>query len=288
MIHASPKKRTFLRGVQANPMLLIGFGLMLAILLFAYAGPLFVDPDTADIGAFQARLTPSRERLLGTDTQGRDLMTQLVLATGQTLQIGLIAGVVGLAIGTFLGLVAGYFSGRLDTIITTSADVVMTIPGIAIMVLIAANTRTMTVGIMALIVASRAWMFPTRSIRAQTLSVRERSYIEVAKLNGITGVELVVREILPNLLPFLAASFAMAVSFAMLASVGLEALGLGPQNTHTLGMMIYWSKSYSAVLRGFWWWWAPPIVLIVLIFTSLLFISTGLDQIVNVRLRKEA
>jgi peptide/nickel transport system permease protein len=138
---------------------------------------------------------------------------------------------------------------------------------------------------MALVVASLSWMTATRTIRAQTLSLRERSYVSIARLSGAGGLELVLTEVLPNLLPYLAASFVTAVSRAILATIGLEALGLGPQNELTLGMIVYWAQFYGAILRGLWWWWLPPVFIITTIFIALLLISAGLDRIVNVRLR---
>jgi peptide/nickel transport system permease protein len=101
----------------------------------------------------------------------------------------------------------------------------------------------------------------------------------------MNGLEIIIRELMPNLLPYLAASFVGAVSAAILASIGLEALGLGPQNDPTLGMTIYWSMFYTSVIRGMWWWWAPPILVIVIIFMGLYMIAAGLDQIANPRLR---
>jgi peptide/nickel transport system permease protein len=139
---------------------------------------------------------------------------------------------------------------------------------------------------MALIVSLLAWRFPARSIRAQTLSLRERPYLQVAQLNGVNGLELIIREVLPNLLPYIAASFVSAVSQSILTAIGLEALGLGPQDEYTLGMMLYWAQFYGAVLRGLYWWWMPPVVIIVLIFVGLLFTSAGIDELVNTRLRK--
>ncbi|MCC7446435.1 MAG: ABC transporter permease subunit, partial [Anaerolineae bacterium] len=173
-----------------------------------------------------------------------------------------------------------------DTIIQTITDVSITIPSIAILVVIATSLRSIDVGLMALVVASLSWRFPTRTIRSQTLSLRERAYVQVGRLNGVNGLELVVFEVLPNLLPYIAASFVSTVSQSLLAAIGLEALGLGPQNEYTLGMMLYWAQFYSAILRGMWWWWLPPIVVIVLIFIGLLFTSAGMDQLVNVRLRR--
>ena len=114
--------------------------------------------------------------------------------------------------------------------------------------------------------------------------MRERGYVQVARLSGMRDLEIIAREMLPNLLPYLAASFVSAVGAAVLASIGLEALGLGPQNEPTLGMTIYWALYYTSLLRGIWWWWAPPMVMIVLIFVGLFLISIGLDRIANPRL----
>ncbi|MFN8512521.1 MAG: ABC transporter permease subunit [Thermomicrobiales bacterium] len=113
---------------------------------------------------------------------------------------------------------------------------------------------------MALVVASLAWMWPTRTIRSQVLSLRERGYVQVAKMSRDEHARDHLRELLPNLLPYLAGSFVGAVGSAILASIGLEALGLGPQNEPTMGMTIYWSIAFNALIRGLWWWWLTPIV----------------------------
>jgi len=277
-----------LRILRGNPFLTLGLLIIVALLVFAYLGPLITDPERAEVATFKPKQSPSREHLLGTDTHGRDVLAVLTLATSQTLNIGLIAGAVGLGIGVLLGLLSGYFSGPIDAIIRVGTDVFTTIPAIAILAVVATNMRTVNVALMALIIASLAWRLPTRTIRAQTLSLRERGYVQVAILNGVGDLELIIKELMPNLLPYIAASFVATVSWAILATIGLEALGLGPQNEYTLGMMIYWAQFYGAILRGFWWWWAPPIVVIVLIFVGLFFTSAGLDQIVNTRLRRVA
>ena len=288
-MRAAPgRMRAAARALTDEPLLLAGLLLMLAIGLFALLGPLFVQVAQADVGAVPPRQPPGAAFALGTDSQGRSVLAALVLATPQTLKIGFFAGVIGLGLGTLLGLTAGYFRGWSDTVIRTFADVIMTIPGIAVLVLVATNVRSMTVFLMALIVAGLAWMYPTRTVRAQTLSMRERPYVDIARLNGIGGFELVLTEILPNLLPYIAASFVTAVTSAMLATIGLEALGLGPQNELTLGMMIFWAQSYGAILRGLWWWWVPPVAMMALIFIALLLTSTGMDRMVNKRLRVEA
>lgn len=267
-----------------NRTLLAGIMLLGLIILVAIFGPFVIDPVQARLGATIPRSPPSAEHWLGTDGQGRDMLTVLVLAMPQTLKVGLLAGLISLSVGVALGLIAGFVGGLVDTVIRLASDVMMTIPGIAILVLVASNVREMTVELMAVIVASLSWMVATRTIRAQTLSLRERGYVAIARLNGVSGLKLIFVEVLPNLLPFIAASFVITVSNAMLATVGLEALGLGPQNELTLGMVIYWAQFFGAIIRGMWWWWGPPIVAISLIFIGLMLTSAGLDSFANKRL----
>jgi len=288
MVSATRSARLDLGFVRTFPALTAGLAIILLIAVFALAGPLLVDARGARVGAFRPSTPPAADHALGTDTQGRDVLVALTLATPQTIRIALIAGVIGLGIGTILGLLAGYFGGATDTVIRTLSDTLITIPGILVLVLVAANLRTISVELMGVIVACLAWMYPTRAIRSQTLTLRERAYIQVARLNGVGGLELVLREVLPNLFPYIAASFVGAVSGAVLATIGLEVLGLGPQNSITLGMMIYWGQFYGAVLRGMWWWWGPPLVLIVMIFVGLLLTSVGMDSLIDARLRRSA
>jgi peptide/nickel transport system permease protein len=274
-----------MRAILRERLLVAGLLLLALLALAGMLAPWIVDTSLAEIGSARPRRPPGGAHPLGTDTQGRDVLAALLLALPQTLKIGLMAGLIGLGFGCALGLVAGWFRGVADAVIRTLADVAMTIPTIAVLVLIAVNVRTMTVGLMALTVAGLAWMVPARAVRAQVLSLRERPWVDIARLNGIGSLPLILTEILPNLVPYLAASFAAAVSGAMLATVGLEALGLGPQNELTLGMMFYWAQYGGAVLRGMWWWWVPPVVALALIFLSLLAISAGLDRLANARLR---
>lgn len=270
--------------LSRNHTLLAGVVLLGLIIVIAIVGPLLVDVSQAKVGATIPRSPPNADHWLGTDGQGRDMLTVLILAMPQTLKVGLLAGLISLSVGVALGLIAGFVGGIVDTVIRLASDVMMTIPGIAILVLVASNVREMTVELMAIIVASLSWMVATRTIRAQTLSLRERGYVAIARLNGASGLKLIFVEVLPNLLPFIAASFVITVSNAMLATVGLEALGLGPQNELTLGMVIYWAQFFGAIIRGMWWWWGPPIIAIALIFIGLMLTSAGMDSFANKRL----
>jgi peptide/nickel transport system permease protein len=283
---ARPRRR-LRRDPRLTRQLVIGLGMLTAIILFALIGPHLVDPKQAQVAATIPRQAPNAQHWLGTDVQGRDLWTVMVLAVPNTLKIGLIAGLVGTVVGLVLALIAGFFGSWPDAVIRLLCDALLTVPAIAILVIIAANIEEMTVEVMALVVAALAWMFPARTMRAQVLTVRERSYIEVARANGVSDLGLIFREIMPNLMPFIVASFVGAVAGAMLAAVGLEALGLGANQSQTLGVTIFWSQEYTAVLRGMWWWWAPPMVAISLIFLALFLTSAGMDRFANPRLRRD-
>jgi peptide/nickel transport system permease protein len=272
---------------RRNPELVIGSIIVVALVLVGFVGPLFVNVGNAQAARTVPGLEPSARYPLGTDSQGRDLLAVMVAGLPLTLKVGFIAGIVGLTIGTVLGLTAGYLGGTVDTVISMLVDIVLTVPGLLILITIAASIKSfISVEVLALVVASLAWPRPTRTIRAQVLTLRERGYIQVARRSGMSTPEIILGQLLPNLLPFLAASFVTAVSATILASIGLEVLGLGPQNSPTIGMTIYWAILFNALLRGMWWWWMPPIIVIVLLFVGLFLISTGLDEFANPRRRR--
>ncbi len=273
--------------LKRNPKLLAGLILFLLLVGFGLLGPLFIDTEHARPMSARPSQPPSSTYPFGTDDQGRDLLSVAVVGLPLTLQVGLIAGTVAIVLGTILGLVAGYVGGVVDLVIRGLCDILLTVPGLVVLITVASSIQgAISVNMMALVVASLAWMWPARTIRSQVLTLRERAYVQMAKLSGMKTPEIIFREVMPNLLPFLAASFVGSVAAAILASIGLEALGLGPQNEPTLGMTIYWAISFNAVIRGMWWWLTMPIVAIVVLFISLFLISAGLDEIANPRLRK--
>lgn len=244
-----------------------------------------MDPKGADMGANPLNLGPTREYPLGTDGLGRDMLAVMVIGIPNTFKIGFLAGAVGLVIGTFIGLIAGYYRGYADTVFSSFADVMLVIPTLAILITVSAYVRVVTVELMALIVGLLAWPLPARVIRSQTLSLRERLFVEVARLSGANDFQIITFQILPNLIAFLAASFVGAVSAGILTAVGLEVLGLGPQNVPTIGRTLFYAFKYQALFRGMWWWWGPPVVTLAIIFTGLFQISTSLDKYANPRLR---
>ncbi len=274
---------------RRNPQLVFGVLIVGALLLVGPAGSHVVDVTRAQPLSDLPSQPPSLATPFGTDDQGRDLLAVMVAGLPLTLKVGFVAGAIGLGIGTFLGLMSGFVGGVVDAIVRMVVDTLLTVPALLVLIIIAASIKgVISVTIMGLVIASLAWMNPTRTIRAQVLTLRERGYIQLARLSGMSNVKLIVAEMLPNLLPYIAAGFVGAVSGAVLASIGLEALGLGPQNEPTVGMTIYWALLFNALLRGMWWWWLPPILVVVLLFLGLLLLSAGLDELANPRRRRRA
>ena len=273
---------------RTNTRLSIGLLMFISLILFTLIGPLVCRSSRCPPLSAMPVQKPSSEYPFGSDDQGRNLFAVAVVGIPMTLRVGLLAGLVGVGIGTLLGFSSGYIGGTYDTFVRGTVDTLLTVPGLVVLISIASVIReAISVEVMALVVASLAWMWPTRTIRSQVLSMRERNYIQMAKLNGMNTMEIIWRELFPNLLPYLAVSFVGSVSAAILASIGLEAIGLGPQNEPTVGMTIYWAISFNALIRGLYWWWGVPIFFIVYLFVSLFLISAGLDQIANPRLRRQ-
>jgi peptide/nickel transport system permease protein len=267
---------------------MLGISLLLFLILFSAIGALVYDTSRYRPLSAPPGQAPSSMYPLGTDNQGRDLMAVAIRGTPLTLRIGLLAGFIGVFVGTILAFVSAYYGGITDAIIRTVVDIGMTVPGLLILIIIAVSFRGgLTVDQMALVVASLAWVNPARTIRSQVLTLRERAFVQVARLSGQSGPEIIVKELIPNLLPYIGATLVAAVTGAVFASIGLEALGLGPIDSPTVGMTLYWVIYYSALLHGMWWWFLPPIAIIVILFVGLFTLSAGLDEVANPRLRRQ-
>lgn len=282
-------KDTFGRYLRRNPLLIVGLTLLSLLVLFVVVGHFTVDLDKADPLSVRVLQPPSWALPFGSDKQGRNLYAVMVAGTPMTVQIGVIAGILGTVVGTILALVSAFYGGWVDTVIRTIVDIGLTIPGLMVLIVIAMNVRGgLSITGMSLVVAILAWLFPARTIRAQVLTIKERSYVQVARLSGMSSLEIIVKELMPNLLPYIVASLVGSVSAAVLASVGLEVLGLGAFANPTLGMTLYWVIYYAAIINSWWWWWVPPLVVIIVLFTGLFMVTVGLDEIANPRIRRKA
>ncbi|MCY4009178.1 MAG: ABC transporter permease [Chloroflexi bacterium] len=267
-----------------SPMMALGIVLLALVLLPGLFGQLFTDPEQMRLMAGGINAAPTWDHLLGTQNEGRDVLTYILKGMPNTLLIGLVGGGSAVLLGTVLGMVAGYVGGPLDGAIRNIVDIGLTIPPLAILIMIAASFSVVLPLTMGLVIALTSWMHPTRVIRSQVLSLREREFVLLLRLSGASPLHIVFRELLPNLIPFLAATFVNSVATAILASIGLEVLGLGSFQTPTLGNLIYFAIIGNAMWLGLWWWWLPPILILIVLFMGLFFVSTALDAIANPRL----
>ncbi len=277
-----------LRYFNRNRGLAVGLVILLGLVLFTVIGLMVINPKHAYPLAVMTKQPPSLRFPFGTDFFGRDMMAAMVVGMWQTAVIGVIAGGIGTLIGVVLGFVSAYFGGWIDSTIRTVCQILTPIPVLLIQVVIAGSLdkRDVTIFTMAFIVVLLAWMGPTLVIRAQVLTMKERQFVSVAKLSGVSDMGIIFKEILPNLLPFIAAAFVGQVFAAVFASFYLAVLGLGPLREPLLGNIIWAAQLQGAFFNGWWWWPIAPSVAMILILGSLALINMGLDELANPRVRR--
>ena len=226
---------------------------------------------------------------LGTDNFGRDVLKELVSATGTSIQIGLIAGTVATIIGLTLGLLSGYVGGFVDDLIMFITNVFTVIPGFVLLILISYSLGQDQRGaaVVATVIGFTSWTWTCRSVRSQVISLRNRDHVNLSKLSGHSLVRIVLTDILPYIASYVVMAFILQVSSGILSEAQLSLLGLGPRTTEvpTLGLMMNWAMLYSAHTNGSWWAYFPVILTITLISFSLNLMNTGLDQVFNPTLR---
>ena len=277
-----------LRYLRRNKVLGVGVVVITALVAFTLIGFLVVDPQNAYPLSAPTKKPPSLQHLFGTDFFGRDLLTAMVVGMWQTAVIGLLAGGLGTLIGVILGFISAYFGGWIDAVIKGACQILTPIPVLLIQVVVAGSLdkRDVTILTMAYIVVMLAWMGPTLVIRSQVLTMKERQFVSVAKLSGVGDLGIIFGEILPNLLPFIAAAFVGQVFAAVFASFYLAVLGLGPLREPLLGNIIWAAQSQGAFFNGWWWWPMEPAIAMILILASLALVNMGLDELANPRVRR--
>jgi len=227
--------------------------------------------------------------LLGTDNFGRDVLTELVSATGVSLGIGFVAGIVATAIGLVLGLFSGYIGGWVDDIIVFITNLFTVIPSFVLLILISFSIGQEQRGAftIAVVIGFTSWVWTARAVRAQVISLRNRDHVNLSKLSGHSTVHILVTDILPYIASYVVMALILQISSGILAEAGLSILGLGPRTTEvpTLGLMMNWGMIYQAHILGKWWAYFPVILTIALISFSMNLMNTGLDQVFNPTLR---
>ena len=299
---------------RRNPSLLVGLGMVFALLLIVVIGTLaYPNMDDGVSGGAPVSdkshppswctwcdkwaeyeekhgTRPSFWRYpMGTDTQSRDLFAVNLQGVPLTLGTGLIAGLLSVGVGTVMAFLAAYYRGLPDGIVRLMTDVGISIPGLLVLIIIriqlGEELNWWQIGVA---LAFVGWVFSARTVRSQVLVLRESPYVEIARQSGASGITIIFKEMMPNLIPYITASFVASVAGSILATIGLEALGLGDFDANSLGMTIYWVIQFGAITLGMWWWWLFPLIAIVVIFVGLFLISAGLDEWSNPRLRKQA
>ena len=284
-----PSRLTLLmRYLRRNKGLAIGLFILLLLIIFTATGMATKDLNDAYPLSVKTKQPPSLEFPLGTDYFGRDLYVAMVVGLWQTALIGLLAGALGTLIGVVLGFISAYFGGWLDLVVKGICQILTPIPALLIQIIIAGSLdkRDVTIYTMAFVVVLLAWMGPTLVIRSQVLTMKERQFVSVAKLSGMGDLGIIFSEILPNLLPFIAAAFVNQVFYSVFASFNLAVLGLGPLREPLLGNTIWAANQASAFFNNWWWWPLFPAFALVLILGSLALINMGLDELANPRIRK--
>ena len=220
---------------------------------------------------------------LGTDAQGRDIFSQLFWGSQIALTVGLLAAAGSIGIGTIIGLVAGYSGGRIDSVLMRFTDVILVLPGLPFLIILAAVLGPSYWNII-FVLTIIGWPGTARVIRSEVLSLKERPFIDSAKVTGASNVRIMFKHLAPNVMPLAFLYMTLAVSGSILSEAALSFLGLGDVNTPSWGQMLQAVQTENVLAA--WWWLLPPGIAITFISLAFYLIGRAFEQIVNPRLRK--
>jgi peptide/nickel transport system permease protein len=229
--------------------------------------------------------SPSLKHPLGTDYVGRDLMSQLMHGTVIALMVGITAAFMSVVIGTVAGLVSGYYGKTIDMFISRFEDIILTLPSLPLLIIVASAVGKMSVWNIVIFIGALGWAGTGKVIRSQVLSLRERPYVESARISGASDARIIFRHIAPNILPLSFLYMTFGVTGAILTEASLSFIGLGDPNNVSWGMMLQWcfttGHTFSAPF-----WLLPPGICITLLTMSFYFIGRAMDEIINPRTRE--
>jgi peptide/nickel transport system permease protein len=282
--------RAVLRYFRSEPFAAVGAGIYLTIILIAIFADQLAPYDPREIlrvGRRVARYLPmSADHWLGTTSSGRDVLSQLIFGTRAALQVGLTAAFMVVAIGTLMGLLAGYLGGWVDRVITRLADIVLGLPFLPFMLVLASLTRPGTAVVVAA-VAGLLWPNTARVIRSQVLSLRERAWVEAARVTGCSTARIMFVHVLPQVLPLAALYGSVAIGWAILAEASASFLGFGDPETVSWGVMLQEAYANQALGRGAWNWFTPPGLAIVSMVLAGFMVSRGSEKLLFPKLAEQ-
>ncbi len=257
----------------------LGMALLGPVLVGRYPTPLDKDENP------RPPAPPDAEHLLGTDWQGYDILTILIYGSQVSLLVGFSSAAVAMIVGTFVGLVAGYYGGGVDQVLARATDFFLVIPWLPFVIILGVILGGgLTTTIIAISIVS--WPTTARIVRSQVLSLRERLFVERARAIGAGNSHILWRHILPNVMPLVFAQAVLTISSAVFTEAFLSFFGLGPRGIISWGTMIEDAYSSLAEFRGMWWYFGPPGVCIVSVVLGFSMLSYALEEILNPRLRK--
>ncbi len=275
----------FLYYATKNIKFKMGFFTLIFFILVGVVGPLFTNYEPRERTAFR-NSPPTLEHPMGTTKQKEDLFSQYVAGVGSALLIGLFAGTMSTLIGLTLGFLAGYKGGLIDEGIMMFTNIILVLPTFALFLIIGAYLPFKGVAIQSLILGCIQWPWIARSVRSQTLSLKQREYVNLARITGVKPLRIIIEDIAPNMFSFVVTIFIILFASSILYAVALDFVGLGPTKGISLGLMMQESSYNNAIQYGYWWWFIPPGITITLIAAAMYFMNTGLDEIFNPKLRE--
>ena len=214
------------------------------------------------------------------------MFAQFVYGLRSSFIVGVLGGCVAALIGMAVGFAAGYRGGVVDELLSMLTNVVLVIPTLAVLIIVAAYLTVSGLVAEAILIGLTSWPWAARAIRAQTFSLASRDFVNLARLSGSRGWQVIVREIAPNMSSYLFLTFILLFGGAILTAATLDFLGLGPSNTMSLGLMMNKAVISSALQLGMWWWFVPPGLGITAIVGGLYVMNVGLDEVFNPKLRR--
>jgi peptide/nickel transport system permease protein len=229
---------------------------------------------------------PSLKHWLGTDFMGRDIFSQLLAGARIAFMVGASAAFMSIVLGTVIGMVSGYLGGFTDTFLMRVADIFMVLPVLLVILILASLFGQLNIWIIVLIISIFKWPGVSRVIRAQTLSLKERPFIDAARVVGASHLRIIFRHIMPNVLPLSFLYMTFMVTYAIIVEAALAFLGFGDPGTVSWGMMLQWVWKTGHMFRAP-YWLLPPGICISLITLSFYMIGRAMDDVLDPRLRKK-
>ena len=272
------------RTFAQNRLAMFGVGVVVVVTLFSFIGPLFHPTDQLNPNLLEVHLPPGGGHLLGTDSQGFDILGRLMEGGKSSIEVGLAVGIIATLIGLIYGAVSGFFGGAVDGVLMRVVDVGYAIPVVFLFIFMSQLVTPSLTLLIALLVAV-SWLIPARLVRGETLSLRTREYVQAVQVMGGRSWRIILRHIVPNTIGTIMVTVTFQVANAILTLAVLQYLGFGlPPSTPTWGGML--SEGTTYLQDGYWWQVYPPLFIIVITVVAFNFIGDALQDAFDVRLQE--